>query len=106
MAAHDSRAVGAAPEVERAAERRREILTADPYFPHTAPRAIVVWLVYFFGFLGLSALLVLVWPNREFGWYYVVVTAVNATAMVGVQFLMRRYRVTVLENAGRLSREH
>lgn len=35
-----------------------------------------------------------------------VVTAMNATAMVGVQFLMRRYRVTVLENAGKLSKEH
>lgn len=106
MIAHGSRAADATPEVERATERRREILTVDPYFPHTAPRAIVVWLVYFFGFLGLSALLVLMWPNREFGWYYVVVTAMNATAMVGVQFLMRRYRVTVLENAGKLSRDH
>ena len=106
MSVHESRTADATPGVEPAAERRREILTEDPYFPHTASRAILLWVVYFFAFLGFSALLVLVWPHREFGWFHVMTTAVTAAAVVGVQFLMRRYRVMILENAGRVSRQH
>ncbi|RKQ35449.1 hypothetical protein C1C97_008695 [Kocuria tytonis] len=90
---------------ERAAERRREILRADPYYPHTVWRAVVAWLGYFFIFLGFAAFIILLVPDREFGWYYVVYTAVFATGGTGMLFLNRRARVRMLENTGQIPRE-
>lgn len=85
--------------------RCREILRADPYYPHTAWRAVVAWLAYFFIFLGFAALIVLMVPHREFGWYYVVTTAMFATVSIAMQFLCRRARVQMLENSGQISPE-
>lgn len=44
--------------------RRQEILRADPYYPHTAWRTVMTWLLYFFVFLGFAALLTLIVPDR------------------------------------------
>ena len=87
------------------AGRRQEILRADPYYPHTAWRTVVAWLAYFFIFLGFAALLVLLIPGREFGWYYVVTTAVYATVSTAMQVLCRRARVQMLENTGQIPPE-
>lgn len=84
-------------------ERRREILAADPYYPHTWQRALGLWIVTFFGFLGLAAFLTLVWPDREFEWFYVFTTATFATVCIGFQFLARKSRVSVLETAGKIA---
>lgn len=82
--------------------RRREILREDPYYPHTGWRAVVAWLVYFFSFLGFAGFIILMVPDREFGWYYVACTAAFATFSVTIQFLSRRARVRMLENTGQI----
>ncbi|RLP61187.1 hypothetical protein D9R02_01005 [Kocuria rhizophila] len=86
--------------------RRQQILRADPYYPHTAWRAVVTWLLYFFVFLGFAALLTLIVPDREFGWYYAAYTAVFATISTVIQFLGRKARVRMLENTDQISRPH
>ncbi|KIC70398.1 hypothetical protein RK09_01480 [Kocuria rhizophila] len=86
--------------------RRQQILRADPYFPHTAWRAVVTWLLYFFVFLGFAALLTLIVPDREFGWYYAAYTAVFATVGTVIQILNRKARVRMLENTDQISRSH
>ena len=96
-------ASGSGPAPHDSGARRREILKADPYYPHTAWRAVVIWLAYFFILLGFAALLVLLIPDREFGWYYVAFTAVFATVSTTIQFLSRRARVQMLENTGQIS---
>ncbi|MBS6029807.1 MAG: hypothetical protein KH989_03655 [Kocuria rhizophila] len=82
--------------------RRQEILRADPYYPHTGWRAAVAWLAYFFFFLGLTAFIILMVPDHEFGWYYVTYTAAFATFSVIIQFLSRRARSRMLENTGQI----
>ena len=86
--------------------RRQEIMRADPYFPHTAWRAVVTWLLYFFVFMGFAALLTLIVPDREFGWYYAAYTAAFATVGTVIQILNRKARVRMLENSGQISRPH
>ena len=88
--------------VLRAEERRRAIVRADPYYPHTGWRAVVAWLVYFFVFLGFAGFIILMVPDREFGWYYVAYTAAFATFSVIIQFLSRRARSRMLENTGQI----
>ena len=95
--------VGASGESQ---SRRQEIMRADPYFPHTAWRAVVTWLLYFFVFLGFAALLTLIVPDREFGWYYVANTAMFATVGTVIQIVNRKARVRMLENSGQISRPH
>ncbi|WP_303177759.1 hypothetical protein [Kocuria sp.] len=80
-------------------------MRADPYYPHTVGRAVVAWLVYFFCFLGFAALIILVVPHREFGWYYVVNTAMSATVFTVMQLLCRKARVQMLENTGQIAPE-
>ena len=91
---------------KKAQSRRQEILKADPYYPHTAWRTVVTWLLYFFVFLGFAALLTLIVPDREFGWYYVACTAVFATGGTVVQIMSRKARVRMLENTDQISRPH
>ena len=91
---------------KKAQSRRQEILKADPYFPHTVWRAVVTWLLYFFVFLGFAALLTLIVPDREFGWYYAAYTAAFATVGTVIQILNRKARVRMLENSGQISRPH
>ena len=86
--------------------RRQQILRADPYYPHTAWRAVVTWLLYFFVFLGFAALLTLIVPDREFGCYYAAYTAAFATLSTVIQILNRKARVRMLENSGQISRPH
>ncbi|WP_327063003.1 hypothetical protein OG312_05235 [Kocuria rhizophila] len=86
--------------------RRQEILRADPYYPHTAWRTVVTWLLYFFVFLGFAALLTLIVPDRQFGWYYVAYTAVFATVGTAIQIVNRKARVRMLENSDQISRGH
>ena len=83
--------------------RRQEILRADPYYPHTAWRAVVMWLIYFFGFLGFVALLNLSIPVGDLEWGNALIPALIATASVGSQWLWRKTRVLVLENSGQIS---
>ena len=86
--------------------RRQQILRADPYYPHTASRAVVTWLPHFFITLAFSALLTLIVPDREFGWYYAAYTAAFATVGTVIQILNRKARVRMLENSGQISRPH
>lgn len=96
-------ASGAGPAPANSGARRREILRADPYYPHTAWRAVVMWLIYFFGFLGFVALLNLSIPVGDLEWGDALIPALIATASVGSQWLWRRTRVLVLENSGQIS---
>jgi len=66
----------------------------------------VTWLLYFFVFLGFAALLTLIVPDREFGWYYAAYTAAFATVGTVIQILNRKARVRMLENSGQISRPH
>ncbi len=93
--------VGASGESQ---SRRQEIMRADPYYPHTAMRAITMWFALALFCLGFAALATLLLPNREFGWYYVSMVAVIATTFVGGQVLLRGFRVGRLEQWGRIAR--
>lgn len=59
----------------------------------------MAWLAYFFFFLGLTAFIILMVPDHEFGWYYVTYTAAFS---VIIQFLSRRARSRMLENTGQI----
>ena len=82
--------------------RRQEILKADPYYPHTAWRAVVMWLAYFLVLVGCSALVILTNPGRQMDWDDLLVPAGIVTTSIGFQYVFRSARVQQQENWGRI----
>ena len=84
--------------------RRHEILRADPYYPHTVLRALLLAAITFLSTVGLSVVLILMFWPREITWGLMVAPGVYAIIFAGGQLLLHKFRVGRLEDWGRISR--
>ena len=59
--------------------RRQEILRADPYYPHTVLRALLLAAITFLSTVGLSVVLILMFWPREITWGLMAVSYTHLT---------------------------